>query len=264
MWSKNKALEKIKAGKIPYGFEIMLGSPRIIEMVGWAGFDFVQLDQEHAPFDFEAIENQIRAAENAGLSAFVRVSENNPKHIGRALEAGAHGIIVPQVVDAADVQKAIDAVYYAPRGKRGMCPVTRAARYDDEVWQEYIAWVEREVMLMPIIENVSALESIDEICALPGVLAVGFGAGDLGQSLGVGAKGLAEPIVQKALEKVRDATRRHNVVLKGMPVIESDPAEAVRKLIAKGVGMVMYDADALLFSRECRNIMDGIRSLAKG
>lgn len=127
MWSKNKVLEKIKVNKISFGFEIMLGSPRIIEIAGWAGFDFVQLDQEHAPFDFEAIENQIRAAENSGMSAFVRVCENNPKHIGRALEVGAHGIIVPQVVDAADVQRAIDAMYYAPRGKRE-CALSRAPR----------------------------------------------------------------------------------------------------------------------------------------
>jgi 2-keto-3-deoxy-L-rhamnonate aldolase RhmA len=261
MWSENKILKKIAAGQIPYGFEIMLDSPRIVEMVGWAGFDYIQLDQEHTPFGIETIENLIRAAEATGLTSLVRVAQNNPKDISRVLEAGAHGVIVPQVIDAADVQKALDAVYYEPKGRRGMCPVTRAARFDDAVWNDYLAWMQKEVMFIPLIENASALESIDEICALSGVSVIGFGAGDLGQSLGVGARGLAEPIVQKAFERVREAARRHNVVLKGMPVIGDDPAASVRKLLAMGVGMVMYDADALLFSRELRHIMGGIRSL---
>ncbi|MCO5089849.1 aldolase/citrate lyase family protein [Bosea sp. (in: a-proteobacteria)] len=264
MWSENKVLKKIAAGQVPYGFEIMLGSPRIVEMVGWAGFDYIQLDQEHTPFGLETIEDMVRAADATGLTSLVRVAQNNPKDISRALETGAHGVIVPQVTDAADVQKALDSVYYAPRGQRGMCPVTRGARYDDAVWEEYLAWVQKEVMFIPLIENASALESIDEICALPGVSVIGFGAGDLGQSLGVGAQGLAAPIVREAFAKVRETARRHNVVLKGMPVIGDDPAKAVRNLLDMGVGMVMYDADALLFSRECRNIMNGIRSLSGG
>lgn len=262
MWSENKVRKKLAAGQIPFGMEIMLGSPRIIEMIGWAGFDYVQLDQEHAPFGFESIEDMIRAADASGLSAFVRVAQNNPKDISRVLEAGAHGVIVPQVTDAADVQKAIDSMYYAPRGNRGMCPVTRAARYDDAVWPQYLAWVEKEVMFVPLIENASALENIDAICALPEVSVIGFGAGDLGQSLGVGAVGLASPVVQEAFRTVLEAARRHKVVLKGMPVIEASPADGIKKLLDMGVGMVMYDADALMFSRECRKIMEGYRSLA--
>ena len=142
-----------------------------------------------------------------------------------------------------------------------MCPVTRAARYLDGTWDEYVAWAEKEVMLIPIIENASALENIEAICALPGISVIGFGAGDMGQSLGVGARGLAEPIVRDALQKVVEVARKHDVVLKGMPVIDgSSPADAVKKLRAMGVGVIQYDADALLFSRECRRIMDDINS----
>lgn len=263
MWTRNKILQKLAAGDIPIGLEIMLGSARIVEMAGWAGFDFVQLDQEHCPFGLETIEMLTRAADAANLTTLVRVAQNNPKDISRVLEAGAHGVVVPQVLDAADVQNALDNVYYAPVGKRGMCPVTRAARYDDAIWDDYIAWVQEEVMLIPLIENATALENIEEICALPGIKVIGFGAGDLGQSLGVGARGLAEPIVREALEKVTEVARKHGVVLKGMPVIDgSSPAEAVKKLCARGVRVIQYDADALMLSREFGRIVEDIRENA--
>jgi 2-keto-3-deoxy-L-rhamnonate aldolase RhmA len=258
MWSENKVLKKIAAGEVPIGLELMLESPRIVEIAGWAGFDFVQLDQEHTPFGLETIETLVRAADGVGLTSLVRVAQNNPKDISRALETGAHGIIIPQIIDADDLKKALGAMYYAPKGQRGMCPVTRSARYFDGIWDEYIAWAQKELMLLPLIENASALESIEEICAMPEIAAIGFGAGDLGQSLGVGARGLSEPVVRKAFERVIEVARKHDVVVMGMPVIEGTPAEAVKRLLAMGVGMVMYDADALMFSRECRRIIKDI------
>lgn len=260
MRSKNKVIEKLSAGDVSIGLEVMLGSPRIVEMAGWAGFDFVTFDQEHCPFGFETIELLVRAADAVNLTTMVRVAQNNSKDISRVLEAGAHCVIVPQVVDAADVKKALDSVHYSPIGNRGMCPITRACRYDDTVWEEYTNWVKNEVMLIPLIENASALENIEEICSLPGVSVIGFGAGDIGQSLGVGARGLAEPVVQKALERVVKVAAKHDVVLWGMPVIDgSSPSDAVEKVKKMGVKVVQYDADALMFSRECRRIIKDIQ-----
>lgn len=259
MWTKNKIRERLEKGEIPLGLEVMLGSSRIVEIAGWSGFDYVQFDQEHTSFGLETIEDLIRAADATNMTSLVRVAENNPKQIGRALETGAHGVIIPQVIDADDVQRAIDAVYYAPRGKRGMCPVTRTARYCEETWEEYNEWLRSEVMVIPLIENDSALRSIEEICALPEISIIGFGAGDLGQSLGVGARGLSEPIVRAAFEKVVSVARKHNVVLKGMPVIGSSPSKAMKDLVDMGVRVVMYDADALMFTRECRRIVKDVR-----
>lgn len=259
MWTKNRIREKLAKGEIPLGLEVMLGSSRIVEIAGWSGFDYVQFDQEHTSFGLETIEDLIRAADATSMTSLVRVAENNPKQIGRALETGAHGVIIPQVTDAEEVQRAIDAVFYAPRGKRGMCPVTRTARYCEDSWDEYNAWLESEVMIIPLIENASALRNIEEICALPEITVIGFGAGDLGQSLGVGARGLSEPIVREAFEKVVSVARKHDVVLKGMPVIGPSPAAAVKDLVDRGVRVVMYDADALMFSRACRLIVEDVR-----
>ncbi len=261
MRAKNRVRQAIRDGRVPLGMELMLGSDRIVEICGWSGFDYVHLDQEHAPFGFEAIESSVRAADAAGMSSIVRVADNDPKDISRILETGACGVCIPQVRGADDVQRAMSAMYYEPHGTRGMCPVTRAAHYWDGGWEEYLEWVRSEVMIIPLIENKDALENIDEICAIPGVDAVSFGAGDLGQSLGVGARGLSEPIVRDAFHKVIEVAKKHNTVIQAMPFIGDDPLNSVDELLSDGVGMILYDADALILSRECRRAVGGIADL---
>lgn len=261
MRPKNRLKQAIREGRVPLGLELMLGSERIIEIAGWSGFDFVHVDQEHTSFGFESIESCVRAAEAVNLITIVRVAENRPKDIGRALETGAHCVSVPQVRSAAEVRLALDAMYYAPHGTRGMCPVTRAAKYSDEGWDEYLEWVRSEVMLIPLIENEDALNDIEEICAIPEIDVIAFGAGDLGQSLGVGAKGMSSPIVQEAFRKVVEVARKHKKVLLGMPHIGDSPMKSVEELLDSGVGIVMYDADALMFSRACRRIVSDVGTL---
>lgn len=262
MWSENKVLSKMSKGQIPYGIGIMLGNPRIVEIAGWAGFDFVQIDQEHTAFGFETIEGLIRAADAVGMCSIVRVAENNPKDIARVLEAGAQGVVVPQVRNAADVRKAIDAAHYEGKGNRGMCPVTRAARYNEGSWDRYEAWTRKNIMVIPLIENAEAIETIDEICALPEIDVIGFGAGDIGQSLGVGARGISDPQVRAVFDGVARAARKHDVLMKGTPVAADSPADAERRLREMGVGMVVCDTDALLFTRECRRLLENARGPA--
>ena len=256
MWSENKVLKKMSKRQIPYGMGIMLGNPRIVEIAGWSGFDFVQIDQEHTAFGFETIESLVRAADAVGMCSIVRVAENHPKDIARVLEAGAQGIVVPQVRNADDVRKAIDAAHYEGKGTRGMCPVTRAARYYEPSWDRYEAWTRENIMVIPLIENAEAIENLDEICALPGIDVIGFGAGDIGQSLGVGARGISAPEVRAVFERIAKVARKHGVLMKGTPVTADSPAEVEHKLREMGVGMVVSDTDALLFSRECRRHLE--------
>lgn len=259
--ASNRVRQAIKEGRVPIGMEIMLGSERIIEMVGWAGFDFVQLDQEHAPFGFEKIESLIRAGDGVGLSSFVRVATSAEKDISRALDCGAHGVVVPQVKSAAEVKDALEAMYYAPKGRRGMCPVTRVARYDEDMWHDYLAWARDEVMLIPLIENTQALAEVDAICALPGIAVIGVGGGDLGQSLGEGAAGMSSEKVRAAFREVVVTAKRHGVLVKGMPVIGESAAASIKDLLGQGVGMIQYDADALVLSRICRDVINQARPL---
>src|SRR5258707_396658 len=157
--------------------QVFTGHPALIEIIGLTGFDFVMLDTEHSPNDARDMENLIRAADNVGLASFVRVSKHDDEgDIHRALEAGAMGIFLPLVKSAEDVKRAADAAYFPMKGKRGICPSLRAARYNWRDFDRYAEWNNAEVLLIPMIEQVEALENIEEICALDEVKIIVFAA----------------------------------------------------------------------------------------
>lgn len=90
-------------------------------------FQFVVLDTEHTPFvAFETLVTLIRAAEAVGLSPFVRVPDNDPVLIGKVIELGAMGILVPHIETRADADRAVAASRFAPTGLRGHCPIVRS------------------------------------------------------------------------------------------------------------------------------------------
>ncbi|MGW9550554.1 HpcH/HpaI aldolase family protein [Citricoccus zhacaiensis] len=262
-YNANPIKQALREGRPVLGIEFMTESHRLIEIAGWSGFDYIQFDMEHTPYSFSEIEGFVRTAHGAGLTSIVRVAETTSTNIRRVLETGAQGVIFPQVKGAAEVRDAIAATRYAPAGTRGMCPVTRVARFNESTWDEYLKWAGSELLSIALIENQSALEDIDEICAVEGLDAVGFGAGDMGQSLGVGARGLSAPAVRAALERVSTAAVAHDLPLLAMPVITADPFESVRSLISQGTLLVTFDADALMFSRQCSQIVQGFQAVTE-
>src|SRR5580658_2801951 len=107
----------------------MIASPIIIELLAQAGFDAVVLDMEHGPLDFESLNVLIPAARAAGIYPIVRVRANEASLIGSALDVGAAGILVPQIDSGAAAASAVQAARFAPLGRRGVNPYTRAAGY---------------------------------------------------------------------------------------------------------------------------------------
>ncbi|MEV4902722.1 aldolase/citrate lyase family protein [Citricoccus sp. NPDC055426] len=271
MFPHNRTKQLLHEDKPALGIEFMTESHKLIEISGWAGFDFIQFDMEHTAYSFSEIEGFVRTAEGVGLTPIVRVAELGSSNIRRVLETGAQGLIVPQVRTAQDVEEALQAMRYAPGGTRGMCTITRAARYNEQTWDEYLRWIDEQLMFIPIIENEEALRNVHEILAVPGIDAVSFGAGDMGQALGAGADGLADERVREALFIVREAARANNVPLKAMPVIGEGTEESIRDHIDHGVRLLTYDADALMFARlaqqavaSSRQVFDQAASLTLG
>src|SRR5664279_1085935 len=110
----NKVKKIIKAGNAAYGTFAMLGEPALVEMIGYAGLDFVLIDTEHSPNTMEQVENMVRAAEVAQTTPIVRVTDNSPELVLRTLDIGAGGVLVPQVNTAEEAAAAVRAVRYAP------------------------------------------------------------------------------------------------------------------------------------------------------
>ena len=118
---------KLKSDHPVVGTWSIISSPMVVEILALSGFDFLILDMEHGVYDQTALDSCIRACEAAGCAPIVRVPGINPSAVQWALDMGAHGIVVPQVGDAASAEMAVSMTKFAPDGTRGYNPFTRVA-----------------------------------------------------------------------------------------------------------------------------------------
>lgn len=247
MFTKNRIIEMLENKQVPVGMQVFTGHPALIEILGHAGFDYIMLDTEHSPNNARDMEQLIRAADTVGLTTFVRISRHEDESdIHRALEAGAMGIFLPLVQTADDVRRAADAAYFPTKGKRGICPSLRAAQYNWRTFDDYAEWNNREVILIPMIEQVEALDNIEEICALEDVKIIVFAGGDLAYAMGEASQMMASSKVQDAYRTVLATAKRHGVHVVGGPVL--DPTvEGCRKALDVGVTIMCLGLDTMSF-----------------
>jgi 2-keto-3-deoxy-L-rhamnonate aldolase RhmA len=261
---KNRILAMLERNEIPLGIQVFTGSAALIEVLGQTGFDFVMLDTEHSGNNVRSIEDLIRTSELAGLAPYVRVPDHsNEIDIRRAIEAGAEGVFLPMIQTAEDVRRAADHAFIPPKGRRGICPAIRAGNYNVRRFEEYAAWNNSEVALVPMIENAAAVDNIDEICALEDVHMIVFGAGDLAFQIGEGSLMMKGPKVQTAYRKVLDAAKRHQVAVIGGPILNPTPASC-RKALDDGIRIFCLGLDTLGFRRFCESTVQALNAGIEG
>ena len=173
---------------------LTLNNPFLIELIGEAGWDCLTIDQQHGLGGNEALLGCLTAARACGLPAIVRVAENDPGLIGRALDAGAQGIMCPLIGSVEDAEAFVQAVKYPPRGNRSWGPYR--ARLDHE--GDYFKTANDWTIACPQIETKGALDQLDEILALDGVDMVCFGPNDLSVAL-TGRLDIWAPEVKEAM-----------------------------------------------------------------
>ncbi|PTN12396.1 HpcH/HpaI aldolase family protein [Nitrosomonas aestuarii] len=196
----NQLKRELGNKKTVFGLLNSIPSPLLVEMIGYAGYDFVILDMEHICVNPETIENMIRAAECAGITPLVRVPDANPGTILRALDCGAQGIVVPHVQSRAEAEQAVAAARYYPAGKRGISG-GRTTGFGTIDLLTYFERANSEIMVVVMIEDKEGVENLDDILSVPGIDMVLEGAIDLSQSYGVPGQPL-HPHVQHAIDKI--------------------------------------------------------------
>ncbi len=175
------------------------------EVMSATGLDYVCLDMQHGLIGYVDMVPMLQAMD--GPTPVVRVLENTPGHIGKALDAGAMGVIVPMVNSRAECEAAMRAARYAPGGSRSFGP-TRAAQVEGP---DYFERANADVALLPMIETAAAVADLDGILTVPGVEAIYVGPADLSISLGHGPEG-EHPDFLEALDTIVAGCRRHGVV----------------------------------------------------
>lgn len=217
-------------------------SPELVEFLGYLGFDSVFLDAEHGVVGVNRAQELVRAADAANIATLVRVPTNAPAVILGYLESGAGGVLVPHVTTAEQAEAAVQAVKYAPRGKRGAHSATRAANYGlTQSGAEYFEQANQETLTAIMLEDVEALANLEYILQVPGLDLCVIGPGDLSMSMGYPGQP-DHPEVQRqvglALQKIRAA---------GMPAgtPASDGPDA-RRLFERGFQFVMVNVARML------------------
>ena len=167
-----------------FGLFCSTPAPVVIEMIAHAGFDFAVIDTEHVLLNPETLEHMIRAAGAASLPVLVRLDGPTPGPIGRVLDAGASGILIPRVRNPVDAQATVRAALYAPEGERGLS-AGRAAHFGAVPLNKHVEEANDQTVVGIMIEDQQGLANLEEILEVPGLDFVMEGAADLSQSLGV-------------------------------------------------------------------------------
>lgn len=243
------------------GMGLYTFSPAIVEVYGYTGFDFVFIDNEHTPADWQTLEHLVRAAELAGITPIIRVEENSPTPIRKAFEIGAAGVIVPHVNTRDDALRAVSAAKFPPLGRRGIAGLVRSGRYAVSDVARYVEESNERTMVIAMIEEPEALMHLSAIFSVEGLDAVCFGPTDFQVAAGIPGQG-SHPRVREALRAVTsEAERRGRAVMMGCwpPTLAK-----ARELIEQGVTMLYYGHDIMNLHQRCLEIRKEIATLAKG
>jgi 2-dehydro-3-deoxyglucarate aldolase/4-hydroxy-2-oxoheptanedioate aldolase len=232
---------RLAAGQATLGTLVGAASPVTAEACAAAGVDWLVLDLEHGSGGEEQVRDVIPAAGAYGVPTVVRVESGARIRIGRVLDLGAAGVMLPRMDTAEEVRRAVRHLRYPPAGDRGVATYNRASRFGLDPGA--LARANAEVLGVVQIESASAVEQVDQIAAVDGVDVLFVGPQDLSHDLGVPGD-LEAPTYLAAVERVRAAAARHG---KACGLLVRDGAAAAARQ-AEGWIFVAIGSDTTLLA----------------
>lgn len=211
---ENPVRKQLKAGKPVIGATITIPSPEVAAQCANMGFDFLWIEMEHSPITLETARNMILATRSLKAVPFIRVPVNELWTAKRALDAGAMGVVFPFTSTPDLAKQAVASTKYPPAGRRGAGPALATFRWPAP--EGYPNFVDRNGMVIAIVEEARAVERIDEIASTPGIDVLFIGTNDL--SFSYGHRGdVNQPVVQEAIRKIVAAGKKYGIPV-GRPV----------------------------------------------
>lgn len=241
---------------LSFGSWITFTSTASAEIMAKLGFNWLAIDLEHSPISIERTQELIQVIELSGCIPLVRLSSNDPVQIKRVMDAGAHGIIVPAVRIVGDVRQAVEATRYPPEGSRGV-GLSRAQGYGAS-FSEYRNWINKNVIIIALIENQEAVENISDILEVKELTGIIIGPYDLSGSYAVAGE-LKDPKVIKAEKKILEAAKKKNVAV-GIHIVFPDVKE-LKARIKQGYRILAFGVDMTFLFQECRLAMAAFRRI---
>jgi 4-hydroxy-2-oxoheptanedioate aldolase len=235
--TSNHVKQRLRAGQPAFGSLLNFGDPLVAEMMASIGFDWLLVDTEHGPIDLAAMATMFATITRYPCAPFVRVHALSEENVKRVLDAGAWGVLAPNVRTREEAELLVRACRYPPQGVRSL----EAGRFPLSFKTDPATYFQRandEILVIVQIEHHEAIRNVDAILSVPGVDACYVGPNDFCASLGL-APSLEPPHREfhDAMDVLLKACKRHGVV----PGIHCQTTETVNRRIAEGwplVGMV--------------------------
>lgn len=249
----NPLRRKLKSGGSTIGLWATLESATVTEVAAELGLDWVCVDMEHGSLGYRDVVDHLRAAKGSDLAMIVRVPTASVDTIKRALDLGAHGVLLPLIRTADELAEAFVHARYPPSGKRGLGH-ERALRWGMAM-ESYVAASNEETMVIPVIETADASSNIADILAVPGLEAIFFGPSDLSQSFGHLAVWEGPGIAENILRMQQLAATRG--IASGVIGTSADDIARRRE---QGFGMIGLGSDVGLMIRQLRAAIEPFRA----
>jgi 4-hydroxy-2-oxoheptanedioate aldolase len=228
---------KVRRREAVVGYWVVLDAPASTERVARLGYDYVSLDGQHGLIDYAGMVAGLTAIDAGGRAVgIVRVAANDAATIGRALDAGAAGVIVPLINSPEEATRAVAACRYPPAGVRSYGPTRSMLRIGPTPAEANDA-----VIVLAMIETAEGLADVEAIAATPGLDGLYIGPSDL--TIGVGGTGPNDPSVADAFEAALVRIRRaceDNGLAAGL---HTRSGEEAAKWISEGFTVVTVASD---------------------
>lgn len=250
----NPVKRKLNAGKKTAGAWLGLASSITAEIMGLAGFDWLVIDMEHGAGDYMTLLGQLQALNGSGVVPLVRIAGNDALIIKRTLDAGALGVVVPDMQTRADVEAAYQAVKYHPLGVRGISGNTRAGTYGLPASQLLMQTSNERTMLIVQIESPLAVENLDDMMKVEGVDVFFIGPRDLATSMGY-FNDSTHPNVQAMIARIEDKVLGAGKVLGTV----TGSWEQAQEKYAKGYQFLSLMSEASALAKMSHNLVTRFR-----
>ena len=226
------------AGRAARNAWLTIPDAHLAEMVAASGIaEAVTLDLQHGLFDRDTAVQAIRSIAVHGASPLVRLPGIDPALTGYVLDAGAAGVIAPQVESVAEAEALVAACRYPPAGRRSHGPTRAALRPGSDAFA-----AAGQALVFAMIETREGLQQCEAMAAAGGLDGLFVGPGDLGLSLGFGAgQDREEPEMQDAIARVLAACRTAGK----RAAIHAATAQYAARMARSGFDLVTVWVDAV-------------------
>jgi 2-keto-3-deoxy-L-rhamnonate aldolase RhmA len=251
----NKLIQAIANKQTVYGLWGRIPSLMVSEILSQTGVDFVAADMEHGAIDIADLRTMVPVYKAAGITILLRIDSPGASYISKALDLGIDGIIVPQVRTALEAKQAVSASKFAPLGKRGLGGACQADHFGDVNVEEFIIQENKRVLTIIQIENVEALEQLDEILKVEGIDMLYIGPFDLSVSLGCTGQ-MSHPKLIQSMQVVINKAKSF-----GIPIgMHGADQEFIRFWREQGVSLFTFGMDSAIFKQ---SVSSAVKSLGK-